>query len=109
MNLFLIIILNIYLYQLYFFLNEEVLLFITFSLFFFIAIKILSSIVLKSMNLTRYKLYTKFLKMSIVLLKCLQKNRKILNSFYKLYLTNFKLHFSINYYPDFRKYKITKI
>lgn len=108
MNLFIIIIFNIYMYILHFSLNEEILLFFTFSLFFFIAIKALSSFLSKSINLIRYKIYSKFIKMVSILLKALQKNKKLFRVFYKIYLTNFILHYAINYYPDFKNLKVTK-
>lgn len=81
---FYIIIFIIYIMTLNFFLNEEILLFITFSLFFFIVVQNMSFIIKKTINLSRYKIYNKFLKSTLMLMEILKLNKVIfkLNNFY---------------------------
>lgn len=84
MFLLYIVLFIVYIMSLNFFLNEEILLFFTFSLFFFIIVQNFGLIVKKTINLSRYKIYNKFIKASLTLIEILKLNEFILklNKFY---------------------------
>lgn len=87
MFLLYIVIFLIYIMTLNFFLNEEILLFFTFSLFFFIITQNIGYITRKFINLSRYKIYNKFIKASLTLIEVLKLNEFILklNKFHLLF------------------------
>lgn len=91
MFLFYAIIFIIYVSTLNFFLNEEILLFFTFSLFFFIVAQNMSFIIKKTISLSRYKIYNKFLKATLMLMEILNLNKVIfkLNNFYMILRLNY--------------------